>query len=64
MELKDLNIPRCKNFPDTNPATLTRTVLRTDARNDIPENHIGVKILLFRLRRWGLFWIIPQFYLQ
>lgn len=53
MELKDLNIPRCKNFSGYKPCISYKNCLENGCQADIPENHIGVKILLISLEALG-----------
>ena len=53
MELKDLNIPRCKNFSGYKPCFSYKNCLENGCQADIPENHIGVKILLISLEALG-----------
>jgi ADP-heptose:LPS heptosyltransferase len=53
MEIKDLNIPRCKKFTGYKPCYSYKKCLENGCQNDIPENHIGVKILLISLEALG-----------
>ena len=53
MELKDLNIPRCKKFSGYKPCISYKNCLENGCQADIPENHIGVKILLISLEALG-----------
>jgi ADP-heptose:LPS heptosyltransferase len=53
MELKDLNIPRCKNFSGYKPCYSYKNCLENGCQADIPENHIGVKILVISLEALG-----------
>jgi ADP-heptose:LPS heptosyltransferase len=53
MELKDLNVPRCKKFTGYKPCYSYKNCLENGCQNDIPENHIGVKILFISLEALG-----------
>ena len=53
MELNDLNIPRCKKFSGYKPCISYKNCLENGCQDDIPENHIGVKILLISLEALG-----------
>jgi ADP-heptose:LPS heptosyltransferase len=53
MELIDLNIPRCKKFSGYKPCISYKNCLENGCQADIPENHIGVKILLISLEALG-----------
>ena len=53
MELKDLNIPRCKKFSGYKPCISYKNCLENGCQADIPENHTGIKILLISLEALG-----------
>ena len=53
MEIKDLNIPRCKKFTGYKPCYSYKKCLEDGCQNNIPENHIGVKILFISLEALG-----------
>jgi ADP-heptose:LPS heptosyltransferase len=53
MEIKDLNIPRCKKFSGYKPCYSYKNCLENGCQNDIPENHIGLKILFISLEALG-----------
>jgi heptosyltransferase-2 len=53
MELKELNIPRCKNFSGYKPCISYKNCLENGCQADIPENHNGVKILIISLEALG-----------
>ena len=53
MELKDVNIPLCKKFSGYKPCLSYKNCLENGCQADIPENHIGVKILLISLEALG-----------
>lgn len=53
MEIKDLNISRCKKFSGYKPCYSYKNCLENGCQNDIPENHIGVKILFISLEALG-----------
>ncbi|MDR3668264.1 MAG: glycosyltransferase family 9 protein [Ignavibacteriaceae bacterium] len=53
MELKDLNIPRCKNFTGYKPCYSYKNCLENGCQADITENHIGIKILIISLEALG-----------
>ena len=53
MELKELNIPRCKNFSGYKPCISYKNCLENGCQADIPENYAGVKILIISLEALG-----------
>jgi heptosyltransferase-2 len=53
MELKELNIPRCKKFSGYKPCISYKNCLENGCQADIPENHAGVKILIISLEAIG-----------
>ena len=53
MELKDLNIPKCKKFSGYKPCYSYQNCLENGCQNDTPENRIGVKILFISLEALG-----------
>jgi heptosyltransferase-2 len=53
MELKELNIPRCKKFSGYKPCISYKNCLENGCQADIPENHTGVKILIISLEALG-----------
>ena len=53
MELKDLNIPRCKKFSGYKPCLSYKNCLENGCQADIPENHTGIKILFISLEALG-----------
>ena len=53
MEIKDLSIPRCKKFSGYKPCYSFKNCLENGCQADIPENHIGVKVLIISLEALG-----------
>ena len=53
MELKDLNIPRCKKFSGYKPCYSYKNCLENGCQDDTPENRMGVKILFISLEALG-----------
>lgn len=53
MELKDLNIPKCKKFSGYKPCYSYKNCLENGCQNDTPENSMGVKILFISLEALG-----------
>ena len=53
MELKDLNIPRCKNFTGYKPCYSYKNCLENGCQEDISENRTGIKILVISLEALG-----------
>src|SRR5674476_861913 len=53
MELKDLNIPRCKNFTGYKPCYSYKNCLENGCQEDISENRMGIKILFISLEALG-----------
>jgi ADP-heptose:LPS heptosyltransferase len=53
MEIKDLNIPRCKNFTGYKPCYSYKNCLENGCQEDITGNRMGVKILVISLEALG-----------
>ena len=53
MEIKDLDIPRCKKFSGYKPCFSYKNCLENGCQADVPENHIGIKILFISLEALG-----------
>jgi heptosyltransferase-2 len=53
MEIKDLAIPRCKKFSGYKPCFSYKNCLENGCQADVPENHIGIKILFISLEALG-----------
>jgi ADP-heptose:LPS heptosyltransferase len=53
MELKDLNIPRCKNFTGYKPCYSYKNCLEKGCQEDTTENLTGIKILVISLEALG-----------
>jgi heptosyltransferase-2 len=53
MKLEELNIPRCKKFSGYKPCYSYKKCLENGCQADVPENHIGVKILFISLEALG-----------
>jgi heptosyltransferase-2 len=53
MNIKDLNIPKCKKFTGYKPCFYYKNCLENGCQEDVPENKIGVKILIIALEALG-----------
>ena len=53
MDMKDLNIPKCKKFSGYKPCFSYKNCLENGCQEDTPENQIGVKILIISLDALG-----------